>query len=131
MRTVSNQTEVTRRPRFDFKPDRHYVLVEAPSDKWDGNQLDELSDLVDPATGDFAYREEARGTDAEGRRVTGSRRMVMLSCSKEYIDGVTKGYSETSRDNASAVAPQEKNYFENLQVQAPISLESIVGNPVG
>ena len=84
MKQVHTQTETSRRERFAYRDDRHYVRVEAPNGNWDGPQLDQLLDTIDPETGEFAYREEANGTNVEGRRVTQDRRLVLLSCSADY-----------------------------------------------
>ena len=124
MKTVHNQTETTHRSRFEFDPNRHYVLVQKPDQYWDGPQLDRLMDEVS-ASGEDAYRIEADGEKgAEARRVTGHRQMVMLSCPKEHIDAKTKEAAAASNSSAYALKPTAE-LDEKLEFRAAISIDDI------
>jgi len=122
MKVVSFQTEGSpaRQPRFRYEPDRHYVSCEAPNGQWDGDGLDRLLDMVDPETGVEAYRIEASGDTAEGRRVTGDRRKVLISCSKEFADRVSQANSNQSQELAASVATETRTQFERF---GPASLD--------
>ena len=118
MKTTNNQTESSepiKTPRSAFfKPDRHYVSVQAPGGDWDGDQLDRLLDTIDPKTGEPAYRIEARGDTEDGRRITGDRRKVILSCSLDYIDRVNKENSNASIEQAKMVNKGQTNMTRSV-----------------
>ncbi len=99
MKTVHNQTE-GRRSRMAYSPDRHYVRVEIQHSAWDFDNAQNLLDMVDPVTGEDAYRIEADPSTDEGRRKSGNRRLMVLSCSKEFHDRQVKSSADASTTQA-------------------------------
>ena len=131
MRTVKESApeQIGRRARFEFNPDRHYVLVQKPDANWDGQQMDRIMDEVD-SSGNDAYRVEADGANGtDDRRVTGSRQMVMLSCHKSHIQEKIKGAANISHSNAHAVVPNP-DYDEKLEYRQAISVEDIPNSEI-
>lgn len=78
MASVSNSPTQNPKPLFQKDPNRHYVMVEKDNGDYESPLYDLLSkgSLVDPSK--TMYREES-----EDPKVTGHRRRVLLSCSKE------------------------------------------------
>jgi hypothetical protein len=99
-KTVESGTRNPRSGGIEFLPDRHYLKVqrdvaalqyESPLEKF----LDEPS-IVNPA--EPMYREEI--TDA---KVTGSRQMVMISCSKADYEAAQRRYDAEAERRQQAM----------------------------
>jgi hypothetical protein len=68
----------TRAPeRFVKDPERHYLRVQKDGVSWEGTLEDYLGMESPTKPGEDMYRQES-----DDRKVTGDRRMVLLSCSK-------------------------------------------------
>jgi hypothetical protein len=142
--TVHHQTEdapYRGRKKFKFDPDRHYCWLELPNKDWDSDAIDNLLDEVDPKSGEPAYRVEADGSTEEGRRITGSRRKIWLSCTQEYANRKAAENSNASREQARAITSGEIKReehdltggrhelveYETLQEKKAVPLKGIIG----
>jgi hypothetical protein len=125
MRTTKTQDTPSTRTRFQYKPDRHYVLAEKESRDWDGSTMDQLLNETLP-DGSDAYEIEADGSrSSEERRQTGGARMTLLSCPKDYADEKAAMASHQSKANATAIAPETEEEFERLSNLAAISFDNL------
>lgn len=117
----TQQNTVTRRGGYPYDPERHYVLVQKPSDQWEDGALDRLTDEVLP-DGSPAYRVDADGSKgADQRRITGHRQLVMLSCPKSYIDGRVQAIAAESRLSFKRVDDPDAK----LEIGSPVSFSEI------
>jgi hypothetical protein len=130
------------RKKFRYDPERHYVWHELPNKDWDSDAIDNLLDEMDPKTNELAYRIEADGSTEEGRRVTGSRRKIWLSCSKEYAARKEAQSSNASQEMRLAIQKGErkseerdlggKNHefieSETLELKKAVPLKGIIGS---
>jgi hypothetical protein len=115
----------SRRQRFQYRPDRHYVLAERESKDWDGSGLDMLLDET-TANGDDAYRIEADGSkDSDSRRAAGSSRFVLLSCPKEHANAKAREMASRSQANATAIAPPKDGVEEMFEERGVISFKDL------
>lgn len=121
----------TRRQRIEMRPDRHYVMHELPSAKWDETAvLDQCMDEFDEH-GEPAYTVEARGDSGEDQRYkVGTRRGIILSCSKEHYEKKIAEVARRSKEAATYVQPVGNDggieTFERLEVQKAISVPEAV-----
>ena len=117
----TQQNIVTRRGGYAYDPERHYVLVQKPSDQWEDGALDRLSDEV-LADGSPAYRIDADGSaGAEQRRITGHRQLVMISCPKSYIEAKVQASAAESRLSFKRVDDPDAK----LEIGSPVSFSEI------
>ena len=98
MKTIHVATDITPRGGgFRYEPDRHYVKIQREGDGWPSAEADKLLSELD-SNGDFAYKIEAEGRDDDGRKVTGDRRLSLISCSKEYAERRLANAEKESRE---------------------------------
>jgi HSP90 family molecular chaperone len=125
MKTVNTGETPSRRTRFQYRPDRAYVLAERQSQSWDGTQLDDLLDEVD-AEGNDAYTVEADGSKgADERRFTRSSRTILLSCSKEYHESKLQDISRRSKQQASHINTKDDEGTESIQELSALSFDAL------
>ena len=117
--------ESTRRVRFNYEPDRHYVLVQKAGGQWEENTLDKLLDQWDEEANAPAYRVEADGDTDSGRQVTRDRRLVLLSCSKSFNERRTQEHVAPSNAQAYTVEPETADVVTKLERRSAISIDDI------
>jgi hypothetical protein len=126
--TVHTGDAPSRRARFQYHPDRHYVLAEVASANYNGEPLDELLNEIDDATGDDAYQIEADGSKGpEQRQAARSNRMMLLSCPKTYIDKKIRESTNASNERRMLTEPETEESYERIAMLEAISVNDITG----
>lgn len=119
----------TRRERLQLDPNLHYVMEEIPSNNWDGKGLDDRMDEFDEH-GEPAYTIIARGDRNDNERYkAGSRRAVILACSKEHAEKKLSEVARISKERATQVTPRTAepgSTWESMEVQEALRLPDAV-----
>jgi hypothetical protein len=127
MRTTHVATETAPRGGgFKFEPDRHYVKIQREGDGWPSAEADKLLSELDEA-GDFAYRIEAEGRTDDGRKVTGDKRLSLISCTKEYAISRRSAAERESREKIDGPTARDVVSDEVEPMQRGASKKVLLG----